>query len=94
MPGPGQYRPEVSIDFLDNKKSEIMPISAVFAKNKRSERNLYNNVQDVSPAVGTYDPIYKTDIGKANPARRMKYNQTSTALSRKQSMGSFGQSSP
>ena len=32
IPGPGQYEPEISQDFLDNKKNELMPKSAVFMK--------------------------------------------------------------
>ena len=32
LPGPGQYQPDVSLEFFDNKRNEFMLESAVFMK--------------------------------------------------------------
>ena len=84
MPGPGQYQPEVSLEFLDNKKNELNPKSAVFMKkSKESERPV-----EPGPDVGTYDPIRYNDIG-AKETINLVHSSSKKSFGRKMSLASL-----
>ena len=61
VPGPGQYQPEISQEFLDNKKNEIMPVSTAFQGKKETpfrELSQYKVIEVLSknPDIGAYSP--------------------------------------
>lgn len=60
MPGPGQYKPEVSMELLDKKTLDLTDHSAVF-KNTMN-RSIITNKNE-SPAVGLYFPEKYNSIG-------------------------------
>ena len=65
VPGPGEYRPEVSREFLDNKKNEIMPVSAVFAPETLIDRGAYakeRKSDTLSPKIAKFDPKAIYDV--------------------------------
>ena len=88
LPGPGQYRPEVSQEFLDNKKNEVMPKSAVFMK--KSDRNHYTLKGGAAvPGVGTYD-ITQYELGsKYNKGQHLATSASKRDLHHKMSVSSF-----
>ena len=57
LPGPGEYRPEISREFLDNKRNEIMPQSAVFLMKKDDRESYINYRRHDSPSPTSYDPV-------------------------------------
>ena len=80
LPGPGQYRPEISQEFLDHKRSEISPKSAVFMR-KPENRSVFE-LSNTGPGVGAYDPIYEDDIGLKAEKKKKELKTVSSSLTR------------